>query len=73
MYQSVTTPFGGRFVVLRDGRISGFGQPEPQFIQRRYEQGEALREMRRESRVREVLTGESRGFVERIRIALGIA
>jgi hypothetical protein len=64
---------GGRFVVLRDGRIAGFGQPEPRFIQRRYEHAEALREMRRESRKVKAPVSEPRGFVERIRVALGIA
>ena len=73
MYQSFSVPFGGRFVVLRDGNVAGFGQPEPKFIQRRYEHAQALREIQRESRVRAVLAGDSEGFVERIRIALGIA
>ena len=73
MYQSLSVPLGGRFVVLRDGNVAGFGQPEPKFIQRRYEHVQALREIQRENRVRAVLANESEGFVERIRIALGIA
>ena len=73
MFQSMSLPMGGRFVVLRDGRVAGYHQPEPEFIQRRYEQAQALREMQRESRMREALAGESQGFVERIRVALGIA
>jgi hypothetical protein len=73
MYQSAYHSPGGRFVVLRDGQVSGFGQPEPKFIQRRYEHAQALREIRRDERIREVLSEESRGFVERIRTALGIA
>ena len=73
MHQSLSSLMGGRFVVLRDGRVSGFGQPEPQFMQRRYEQAQALREMRRESSVPARPAPEVRGFVERIRGALGIA
>ena len=73
MHQHLSTLAGGRFVVLRDGRVSGLGQPEPAFMQRRYEQAEALRELKRESRIKRALAGESEGFVERIRVALGIA
>jgi len=73
MFQSLYHVVAGRFVVLRDGSISGFSQPEPRFLQRRYEQAEALRQMRRESRIQEALASESAGFVERIRGALGIA
>ena len=73
MYQPLSTIVGGRFVVLRDGRISGLGQPEPAFLQRRYEHAQALKEIGRESRIKAVLDGESQGFVERIRLALGIA
>jgi len=73
MYQSFSVPYGGRFVVLRDGNVAGYGQPEPKFILRRYEHAQALREIQRENRVRAVLANESESFVERIRIALGIA
>jgi hypothetical protein len=73
MFQSVSQVMGGRFVVLRDGRVSGYMQPEPEFMRRRYEQAQALRELQRESRVKAEVSGESQGFVERIRIALGIA
>lgn len=73
MFQPMYHSPGGRFVVHRDGRVSGFGQPEPEFLQRRYAHAQALRELNRESRVRESLQDESRSFVERIRVALGIA
>ena len=73
VFQSHYHVLGGRVVVLRDGRISGFGQPEPEHLQRRYEHGQALREIKRETRIRELLNDESKGFVERIRTSLGIA
>jgi hypothetical protein len=73
VFQSLYHLMGGGFVVLRDGRVSGFAQPEPAFMQRRYEHARALRELQRESRMKEALEGESRGFVERIRVALGMA
>lgn len=73
MFQSFSQIVNGRFVVLRDGRVSGFGQPEPEFLRRRFEHAQALREIKRESRIRKVLNDESQGFVERIRTALGIA
>ena len=73
MFQPLTTILGGRLVVLRDGRIAGFSQPEPASLLRKYEQAQALREIQREARIREVLADESQGFVERIRTALGLA
>ncbi len=56
-----------------DGRLIPFGQPEPEFLRRRYEHAQALREIEREDRIRAILASESQGFVERIRTALGIA
>jgi hypothetical protein len=73
VFQPLSHVLGGHVVVLRDGRISGFSQPEPPHLQRRYEQARALREIQREARIREVLADESRGFVERIRTVLGLA
>jgi hypothetical protein len=73
VFQSLYQQCQGRFVVLRDGRISGFGQPEPEFLRRRYEHAQALREIKRETRIKQALADESTGFVERIRTALGIA
>jgi hypothetical protein len=73
VFQPLTHIIGGRVVVLRDGRVSGFSQPEPPHLQRRYEHARALREIRREARIREVLADESRGFADRIRTALGLA
>ena len=73
MFQSMYQLFHGRFVVLSDGRVSAFGQPEPEFMQRRFEHAEALRQFKREARVKQALAEESSGFVERIRSALGIA
>lgn len=73
MFQSLYHLVGGRVVVLRDGTVSGFSQPEPRYMLRRYEHAEALREIQREARIRQVLSNESQGFVERIRVALGIA
>ena len=73
MFQSLYHLSGGRIVVLRDGRIAASSQPEPEYMQRRYEHAQALRELKRERRIREALGDESRGFVDRIRVALGIA
>ncbi len=73
MFQPLSHVLGGRVVVLRDGTVSGFSQPEPRHLQRKYEHAQALREIRRETRIREVLADESQGFVERIRTALGLA
>ena len=73
VFQPPTHILGGRVVVLRDGTVSGFSQPEPRHLQHRYEHAQALREIRRETRIREVLADESQGFVERIRTALGLA
>jgi hypothetical protein len=73
VFQSLSHLFTGRVVVLRDGRVAGFHQPEPQHLLRKYEHAQALREIKRESRVKAALEAESAGFVERIRTALGIA
>ena len=73
VFQPLTHILGGRVVVLRDGTVSGFSQPEPPSLLRKYEHAQALREIRRETRIREVLADESQGFVERIRTALGLA
>jgi len=64
---------GSRLLVTHDGRLLGLDQPEPEFMRRRYEQATVLRDIRREERVRQARAEESRGFVERIRVALGIA
>jgi hypothetical protein len=75
VFQTFSTILNGRVIVTRDGRPVGFGQPEPEFIQRRYQHLQALREdkARAKGGIREVLADESQGFVERIRTRLGIA
>ena len=73
MLQSLYNVLSGQYQVLRDGRVVANGQPESKSLLRRYEHAQALREIKRESRIREVLDSESQGFVERIRIRLGIA
>ena len=72
MFQSQYFVQYGPVQVLRDGRLSGFGQPEPEFVRRRYEQAEELRRLDRETRIRRLLSNESQGFVERIRGRLGL-
>ena len=73
MYQSHFVVLYGRVLNLPDGRISAFGQPEPEFLRRRYEHAEELRKLDREARIKKLLSQESEGFVERIRSRLGIA
>lgn len=77
MLQTLSTILNGRVIVTRDGRPVGYGQPEPEFIRRRYEHLQALHEdkakAKAKGRIREVLADESQGFVERIRTRLGIA
>ncbi|MBK7723701.1 MAG: hypothetical protein IPI33_00145 [Dehalococcoidia bacterium] len=73
MFQTVYYSFHGQFQVLRDGRIAGSGQPEPEFLRRRYEQAQVLREINRETRIRELIANDSQRFVDRVRAALGIA
>ena len=41
MFQPLTPILGGRVVVLRDGTVSGFSQPEPRHLQRKYEHAQA--------------------------------
>lgn len=74
MYQAVLQLLAGTAIsTTRDGRPVATGQPEPEFLRRRYEHAQALREIEREAKVRVALEKESRGFVERIRTRLGIA
>jgi hypothetical protein len=64
---------GSRLLMTHDGRLLGLDQPEPEFMLRRYAHATALRDMRRDDRLRQARAEEPRGFVERIRVALGIA
>jgi hypothetical protein len=64
---------GGGVVNTYDGRLIAIGQPEPEFIRRRYEQATALRDIKRQDQADELASRRSQGFVERIRLALGIA
>ncbi len=73
MLQTLFYALDGRIISTYDGRLIATGQPEPAFLRRRYEQAQALREMRREDRLQARLAEDSRGFVERIRTALGLA
>ncbi len=73
MFQSISTILNGSIVVTRDGSTVGFGQPEPEYMQRRYQHLQALKQFNARERIRGVLADESQGFVERIRTALGIA
>ena len=73
MLQALIHALDGRVISTHDGRLIASGQPEPEFLRRRYEHAQALREVQREERIRRVLADESTGFVERIRLALGIA
>lgn len=73
MLQAVIHALDGQVVSTHDGRLIAAGQPEPEFLRRRYEHAQALRELQREDRIRRVLADESEGFVERIRVALGLA
>lgn len=73
MYQHLLHLLSGSIHATRDGRPVAIGQPEPEFLRRRYEHAQALREIAREERIRAALADESRGFVERIRTRLGIA
>lgn len=73
MLQALIHALDGRVITTHDGRLIASGQPEPEFLRRRYEHAQALREIRREQRIQRALADESQGFVERIRVALGIA
>lgn len=73
MLQAIIDVLDGRVISTHDGRLIAAGQPEPEFLRRRYEHAQALRELRRDDRIRRVLAHESDGFVERIRVALGLA
>lgn len=73
MFQAASTILNGSVIVTRDGQPIGYGQPEPEYMQRRYRHLQALREDKPKGRIREVLADESQGFVDRIRIRLGIA
>lgn len=73
MLQAIVYARDGGVISTHDGRLIATSQPEPEFLRRRYEHAQALREIRREDRIRRVLADESEGFVERIRTALGIA
>ena len=73
MFQNLPTVLQGRLTTTYDGRLLAFGQPEPEFIRRRHEHAQALREIDREARIHRVLAEESQTFVERIRTALGMA
>lgn len=73
MLQALIHALDGRVISTHDGRLVAAGQPEPEFLRRRYEHAQILREIQREERIRRVLADESQGFVERIRGALGLA
>ncbi len=73
MQQALIHTLQGTLITTNDGRLIAAGQPEPEFLRRRYTHAQALREIRREDRIRRALADESQGFVERIRVALGIA
>lgn len=73
MFQELLATLNGRVVTLRDGQVAGFHQPEPEFLRRRYEHAQALRDLKREARRRALLEDEPQGFVERIRERLGLA
>ncbi|MGB4862627.1 MAG: hypothetical protein WBO97_09220 [Tepidiformaceae bacterium] len=73
MFQELLVVLDGRVATLRDGRVAGFHPPEPEFLRRRYEHAQVLRELKREDRLRALLEDESQGFVERIRQRLGLA
>lgn len=73
MFQSYFVVLHGRVLNLPDGRLSAFGQPEPEFLRRRYEHAEELRKIDCEERIKKLLSQESQGFVERIRSRLGLA
>lgn len=73
MQQALIHTLQGTLITTNDGRLIAAGQPEPEFLRRRYAHAQALREIRREDRIRRALADESQGFVERIRVALGIA
>lgn len=73
MFQGTCQLMNGRVHSTRDGRPVALGQPEPEFLRRRFEHAQALKEIKREERIRAALADESQGFVERIRLALGLA
>ncbi|MEO8538799.1 MAG: hypothetical protein ABI577_03595 [bacterium] len=73
MLQTLFCALNGRVISTHDGRLVSFGEPEPEFLRRRYEHAQALREIERDNRIQRVLADESQGFVERIRTALGLA
>ncbi|HNM77592.1 MAG TPA: hypothetical protein PKI89_04460 [Tepidiformaceae bacterium] len=73
MLQTLIHLSGGRLFITSDGRIAPAAQPEPEFLRRRYEHAQALREARSAERLERTLSRESQGFVERLRIALGLA
>jgi len=73
MYQLMSHVLSGNTRMARDGRVIPAGVPEPEFLRRRYEHAQALRQLQRDARIRQVLNDESTGFVSRLRNALGIA
>lgn len=73
MLQTLIHLSGGRLFVTADGRLAPSAQPEPEFLRRRYEHAQALREAQKAERLERTLAAESRGFVERLRVALGLA
>lgn len=73
MLQTLIHLSSGRLFITHDGRLAPADQPEPEFLRRRYEHAQALREARKAERLERTLATESQSFVERLRIALGLS
>jgi hypothetical protein len=71
MYRALTQITHG-LSVTHDGRLYAHGQPEPAWLQRKYQVAQVLREHRRLSRLQHA-DPQPQGLVARLRTALGIA
>lgn len=71
MYRALTQITNGLSVTY-DGRLYAHGQPEPAWLQRKYQAAQALREYRRLARL-EGAVRQPQGLVARLRTAMGIA
>lgn len=59
--------------MTHDGRLFATGQPEPEWLQHRYRNAQALRDLSRAERRDRVASTPSRGVVARLRTVLRIA
>ncbi len=74
MYRTLPITSESGLQTTIDGRLYSTRQPEPEWLRRKYEHGEAVKRLQREQRVKQPqLPRPHTGLVGRLRTALGIA